>query len=183
MSLNKELEVKFKVDNLEEIKEKIISLGGVGGEEVFQKTIRLDTPNDDLMKRGIFLRTRKEEQDIMTVKIKKKENKKLFERDEYEIKIEDADKTAAMLKILGFSKERILEKYRTTFDFKKRDVKVMLDRLPFGNYMEIEGETEADIDKMITDLDLPDQERIVNTYWGLLKEIDGPDKKDAIFRL
>jgi len=181
MTLNKEIEVKFEVSDPEETKKNIIFLGGVGSGEFFQRTIRLDTPNDDLMKRGVFLRTRKENEDTITVKVKNKEDKEFYERDEYEIKIEDADKAATMMKILGFSKERILEKYREEFKLEKRNVKVVLDRLPFGNYMEIEGKTGADIEEIITELGLSGYKKIVGTYWDLLREKEGPNMKDAIF--
>jgi inorganic triphosphatase YgiF len=79
---NKEIEVKFKVNVLDQMAEKIKKAGGKGGEEFFQKTIRLDTPNDDLEKRGVFLRVRKEIADTMTVKIKNRKNENFFERDE-----------------------------------------------------------------------------------------------------
>jgi len=178
---NKEIEVKFEIKNVQDIKNKLIKIGGEIGEKVFQRTIKLDTPNEDLMKRGVFLRVRKEDYDVMTVKIKNKEDKELFERDEFEIKIENADKAAQMLKIVGFSFERILEKYRETCIFKNKSVIVVIDKLPFGDYIEIECENKKEIEDMISNLGLLSEKRIVGTYWDLLKEKEGPDKKDAIF--
>lgn len=63
----------------------------------------------------MFLRVRKEKEDTMTVKIKTKHKSQFFEREEYEIKIEDAERAVEMLKKLGFTREKILEKYRKTF--------------------------------------------------------------------
>lgn len=180
---NKEIEVKFKIENIDDIIEKIKKVGGWGGDEIFQKTIRLDTPNDDLEKKGIFLRVRKEVADTMTVKIKNKHNDNFFEREEYEIKIEDADKAALMLKAVGFLKERILEKYRREFSFEKSDTHVVVDRLPFGNYIEIEGST-TEIEKMIESLSLDSKKRIINTYWDLWRDFsekNGRDKENITF--
>lgn len=60
---------------------------------------------------------------------------------EHETGIDDPDETAAMLKLLGLELTVVYEKKRKTWQV--RDAEVVLDELPFGLYMEIEGEPAA----------------------------------------
>ena len=60
---------------------------------------------------------------------------------EHEIEVSDAEVTSAILNELGLRPRLIYEKYRDTWNF--RSVEVVLDRLPFGEFMEIEGSITA----------------------------------------
>ncbi|HUF04202.1 MAG TPA: class IV adenylate cyclase [Aridibacter sp.] len=60
---------------------------------------------------------------------------------EHETGIDDPDETAAMLELLGLELAVVYEKKRRTWQV--RDAEVVLDELPFGLYMEIEGEAAA----------------------------------------
>lgn len=167
---NKEIEVKFefKIPS-NKIIEKIISdLKMKRIVKTFQRTHRLDTPTQKLRKQGIFMRTREESKgsDTMTIKIKdlKKKRNKYFEREEYEIEIPNAKEMAEMLKIVGFSRERILEKFRVIFQ--KKNLIISVDKLPFGNFIEIEG-TSDKIEKAIKKLGLDNKYKITDAYWVL----------------
>jgi adenylate cyclase class 2 len=74
---------------------------------------------------------------------------------ENETVVEDGDAMAAILAGLGFSPTLVYEKFRDTWRID--DVEVVVDRLPFGLFMEIEG-SESSIKAMeeklqITELD------------------------------
>jgi adenylate cyclase class 2 len=56
---------------------------------------------------------------------------------EHETIVKDASELEMMLEELGFSKCLIYEKRRKTWHFRK--VEIVLDELPFGSFMEIEG--------------------------------------------
>jgi len=56
---------------------------------------------------------------------------------EHESEISDPDSVAAMFSELGFSRRIVYEKRRKTW--KLRNIEIVLDELPFGRYMEIEG--------------------------------------------
>ncbi len=56
---------------------------------------------------------------------------------EYETAVEDAEQIEEILKYLGLTKKLVYEKRRKTWKF--RNAEVVLDELPFGLFMEIEG--------------------------------------------
>lgn len=60
---------------------------------------------------------------------------------EHETGIDDPDEAAAMLELLGLELALVYEKKRRTWQV--REAEVVLDELPFGFYMEIEGEPSA----------------------------------------
>ncbi|QQS41631.1 MAG: class IV adenylate cyclase [Acidobacteriota bacterium] len=60
---------------------------------------------------------------------------------EHETGIDDPDEAAAMLELLGLELAVVYEKKRRTWQV--LDAEVVLDELPFGFYMEIEGDPPA----------------------------------------
>lgn len=164
-----EVEVKFKIVDLNSLEEKIKTAGAKElHRNIFQKTIRLDTSNESLKEKGVFLRVRDGEKRVMTVKSKLPGASENFkERQELEIEVSDVTLAEKMLESLGFTKKWIMEKYRTEYEL--AGTILALDHLPFGDYLEIEGEKE-EIEKVISLLELTDQERLVGAYWDLFDE-------------
>ena len=164
-----ETEVKFKVKDLSELERKIISVGSKElHKNVFQKTIRMDTPEESLLKRGVFLRVRDGEKKIMTVKSNiLGSDEKFKERQELEIEVSDISMAEKMMSELGFTKKWVMEKYRTEYELNKTIL--ALDKLPFGNYLEIEGDKNQ-IEETIKILGLENEKRITSTYWHLFDE-------------
>lgn len=109
---------------------------------VFQRTVRMDTLEEDFEKKGIFIRTREEDlENIVTLKQKiENSDKDVLSRKEYETTIGDAQIIREIFEILGLKKSWIMEKYRIQGKYK--DVTITLDELPFGLFMEIEGDTD-----------------------------------------
>ncbi len=60
---------------------------------------------------------------------------------EYETEVSDAHATGKIIEGLGFVKSLVYEKRRKTWRFKM--VEIVLDELPFGLFMEIEGSITA----------------------------------------
>lgn len=164
-----ETEVKFKIQDLEELEKKIKLVKGKElHRNVFQRTVRMDTSDEQLIKRGVFLRVRDGEKKIMTVKSKLSGGDEKFkERQELEIEISDVKLAEKMMFELGFTKKWIMEKYRTEYEL--IGTILALDKLPFGNYLEIEGDKDS-IEKAIRILGLENEERITNTYWHLFDD-------------
>jgi len=133
----------------------------------FQRTTRMDTPGMELEKKGVFLRVRSGFENTVTLKRKISDNKDVFERQEIETEVKDIDKLADIFDILGFSKRLILEKYRMEFDYK--GLKIALDELPFGFYVELEGEPEK-IAEVAKELNLDISKKIIVTYWDLFED-------------
>ena len=161
-----EIEVKFQIQDPGLLEQLILSIGGrVKHEEVFQRTVRFDTPEKELEKMGIFMRVRVGEKNVMTVKKKKSSaDSNYFERNEWETEIGDPEILIDMLKTLGFSRLLIMEKYRKSYDLD--GVTISIDRLPFGNFIETEGE-KGKIEETIKALKLDQTSRVTVTYWDL----------------
>lgn len=164
-----EKEVKFKVDDPKGLIGLLKSKSAEKVSGMFQRTTRMDTPNMDLEKKGIFLRVRTGDKSIVTLKkkINDKADSDLFERLELETEVKDTQVLADVFEQLGFSKRLVMEKYRVNYKYK--NTTLSLDELPFGNYIEIEGEPK-DISTVIKDLELNFSNRINVTYWDLFEE-------------
>jgi len=161
-----EKEIKLKIDNLNEFIARLKSKAEFVG-EAFQKTIRVDTPGKDLEKKRIFLRVRSGFSNVLTLKKKNQNNDNVFAREEIEIKIGDVEKMAEILVNLGFSKQLIMEKYRS--EWKYNDTVISVDKMPFGVYVEIEGE-EGKIYETARYLGLDPDKKITVTYWDLFED-------------
>ena len=177
-----EIEIKIKVDSKkkQEIKERL----GEFTATVKETTYGFFTKNEESIEKGIFPRIKKygNGTGLLTVKIRKKDNKNYFQRDEYEKKIKDIEWYRNFLKILGYEKEIIFEKERETRQL-KNGVILCLDRLPFGDFIEIEGEEDL-IEKTVKELGLERQERITVAYlvlWESYRNDNGIKEKNCIF--
>lgn len=163
---NREIEIKFKIDKADSIRAILKNRKAQFFGRVFQRTVRFDTPNDDLEKRDQFLRTRTGFKNTITFK-QKIENKKFKARKEIEFEISDPEKMNAILENLGFTKVLIMEKYREKW--RLNNAEIVIDKLPMGTFIEIEGKEKA-IKEMVEILRLNFKDRITSTYWDLWKE-------------
>ncbi len=171
----KEIEVKFKVADFEPFRKALKKRRAKFLGRAFEKTIKFDTPNGFLRRHDLWIRTRSGFKNVLTLKEKVgRENKRFKQREETEIEISDIEKMGQILKRLGFSKTLIMEKYREKW--RLENVEIVLDRLPFGNFMEIEGSPNS-IKRTERILRLNQEERIIATYWHLW---DGIRKKKGI---
>jgi len=164
---NIEIEIKVEIDNLENFISKLLKTNAKFLGRDFQRTVRMETPNMDLEKKKLFLRVRSGFGNIVTLKVKNKDNKNFMQRDEYETEVKDIDTLSEIFSILGFSKRLILEKYRVNFLFK--EVKISIDELPFGIYVELEGD-ENYINEVAEELGLDTTKGITVTYWDLFED-------------
>lgn len=162
-----EKEIKVKVADPKTLLERLLRDGAVILNKSKEKTIRLDTPNMDLEKRGVFLRVRSGSKNTITMKEKIGEDKNIRSRKETEFEIGDVDQMAYILEKLGFTFIRIMEKYRINLQYK--GAVLSIDEMPFGMYLEIEG-TEEEVGKIATELGYSENDRILETYWGLFEE-------------
>ncbi len=165
-NINREIEIKFKIKTPNSIRRILKNQGAKFIGKAFEKTLRFDTPNDDLAKDKKFLRIKTGFKNVITFK-KKIASKKFKEREEIEFEIADPKKMRFILENLGFTKVRIMEKFREKWHL--NNAEVVIDKLPMGNFIEIEGE-EKSIRKVVNILGLNFEDRITATYWDLWKE-------------
>lgn len=101
---------------------------------------------------------------ILTYKRRIQSNFDVKQSIEHETEVESAEVLENILSCLGFEKTLVYEKRRRTW--KLRDVEVVLDELPFGLYMEIEG-SMAGIGEAEMYLGAEDFEVVHETYPNL----------------
>ena len=164
-----EIEIKIKIDKdkLHQLEEKLYSPVIKSPNWIFERTYGFFS--DTSREQGIFPRVKVRGNSCMAgVKIKNQENKSYFIREEYEFEMPELE-AIKMWKDLGFKEVRIFEKLRKLYD-SYREYSVCLDRLPFGIYVEVEGD-EDKIEEVIKELDLGKYERITKAYLRLADEL------------
>lgn len=161
-----EIEIKFKIENPNFLRKILKNQGAKFLGKTFERTFRFDTPDSKLEKNKKFLRIRTGFKNVITLK-KKIKSKKFKKREEIELEIADPEKMKIILEILGFTKIRVMEKYREKW--RLHGVEIVIDKLPVGNFIEIEGK-EKSIKEIVDILGLDFKNRITKTYWDLWKE-------------
>lgn len=92
-------------------------------------------------KRAVLRLRRIGERTILTYKERVQNDSDIKQQLEYETEIADFDESVKIFESLGFYRSMVYEKRRKTWHF--REVEIVLDELPFGNFMEIEGSITA----------------------------------------
>jgi adenylate cyclase class 2 len=167
MSSSHEIEIKFRVTDLDSLVELLRKLGL---EQVTPRTHEMNTlydlPGHPLRNRGDLLRLRKYgESWVLTHKSKSKEKDGPHKtRIETETRVEDGEKMEAILRALQFEPSFRYEKFRA--EWKGKEGHVVIDETPIGNLAEIEGPPEW-IDSMARDLGIDNKDYITETYGGL----------------
>jgi len=94
--------------------------------------------NDFLKDKGAVVRIRKTQRsNTLTYKQFVSANSAGKQHIEHESIVDKPDEVAQLIEHLGFERRMVYEKRRKTWKF--REVEIVLDELPFGLYMEIEG--------------------------------------------
>ena len=141
-----EKEVKFLVSDLLSIENRIRSLGGVVVQErVYEKNLRLDTPDRKLSLARQVLRLRQDKRIRLTYKGPADPASAISERPEHEIVISNLEQGQRILESLGYEVITIYEKYRASYML--TNCEISLDEMPYGNFIEIEGPEKTAIKK------------------------------------
>lgn len=161
----KEIEIKFKIGNPARIRKELKKARANFIGKAFERTIRFDTKDKTLEKEGKFLRVRTGFKNVITFKRKiAKKSRGFKEREEIEFEISDPKEMENILGNLGFIRKLIMEKYREKWQWGSAEI--VIDKLPFGNFIEIEGSKKS-IQKTIKLLGLRLADGLTATYWGL----------------
>ena len=138
----KEIEAKFYVLDLDRIKSRLQTLEAhLIQERVLETNIRFDLPDGGLSSEGRVLRLRQDTDARLTYKGPGTSKGGVLSRTEIEFVLEDFDKARLFLEALGYQRSFYYEKYRTTYELQVSEATthIMLDELPYGNFVEIEG--------------------------------------------
>jgi len=136
-----ETEVKFCVFNLSQIEVRLRELKThLFASRTLEVNLRFDTFNGDLKREARVLRLRKDDRVRLTYKDNSQQIEGALSRREIEFVVDNFDSAKGFIEALGYQVAFIYEKYRTTFEY--IGAHIMLDELPYGNFVEIEGELE-----------------------------------------
>ena len=169
-----EIEKKYRLDKklLIGLATKLIELGAKFTYETFEENYLYK--GGVLDERAAVLRLRKSDRKTQLTHKEKTGTEGEFKHQiEFETEVTDVDATEAIIEKLGYTLAIVYEKHRKAWEF--GDVEIVLDELPFGYYMEIEGSMD-DITKMekllkITGLETEARgyPRLTTKYGKLLK--------------
>lgn len=133
-----EIEVKFYVRDLASVARRVEAAGARKTiERVREVNLRFDTPDGALTRKRQVLRLRQDFNAVMTFKGPAQPGEEVSNRQEIEFQLSDFTAAWHLLEALGYQVAVIYEKYRTTYQLD--DLTIVLDEMPFGFFVEIEG--------------------------------------------
>ena len=165
-----EKEIKLYVVDLGKIESRLKDLGA----EVIQNrgletNLRFDLPDYRLEREHKALRLRFDTHARLTYKGPSVLEDGALTRTEYEVDVDDFDTAALLLEALGYIVTVQYEKYRTTYAF--QDCMIMLDELPIGNFVEIEGPHSETLAAIARDIGLDAKRAIPMSYIELFNQL------------
>jgi adenylate cyclase class 2 len=167
---DKELEVKFHVGDLAEIEKQLVKLGATLVQpRTHEYNLRFDTPSGDLAQAESMLRLRRDAGSHVTFKGPSSTLGGVLARQEIEFEVSNFTSAQKLIEALGFRSKFVYEKYRTTYGLD--GLKVTLDEMPYGLFVEIEGKEAAPIQKAANQLNLDWQERLPETYISIFRRL------------
>jgi adenylate cyclase class 2 len=180
---DQELEVKFFLADLEGIEKRLSKIGAnLIQPRTHEYNLRFDTPAGDLSQASRVLRLRRDSGSHLTYKGPSETLEGVLARQEIEFEINNFDAARRFIEALGFRSKFVYEKFRTTYDL--QGFKITLDEMPYGHFIEIEGQEASAIQDTARRLELDWDAAIPETYISLfrrLKELSGFPFADLTF--
>jgi adenylate cyclase class 2 len=165
-----EMEVKFYLNDSASFEQRLRSIGAsLIQPRTFETNLRFDTPNLDLTRDHRVLRLRQDQGIYLTYKGPSQPGEAVAIRQEIEIEVNDFDSTRLFLEALGYQVNIIYEKWRTKYLL--NDLEIDLDEMPFGHFVEIEGDDSVRIERMAAMLALNWGGRVTDSYIKLFERV------------
>jgi adenylate cyclase, class 2 len=170
MNNTQETEAKFHVKDPGKIRSRLDELKATLIQpRVHEVNLRFDTSNGDLRRAKQVLRLRQDEQAHMTFKGPASKQGRVMSREEIEFVVEDFERAKQFIEALGYQQSAFYEKYRATYELDEHHI--MLDELPYGDFVEIEGEDIKSIRKISDKLGLRWEAAIEASYLALFERV------------
>lgn len=168
-----EVEVKIHIGDLEAFRARLAKAEATVIAERYRERNQLYTsPHRDFEQEGIVLRLRRDAENKIALKTPSHDTTQgTNTRNEFETTIGDMQVMDDILRQLGYKHGPFYEKYRTIYVLPGSNAEIMVDELPFGNFVEIEG-TPGAIEDAIQRLGLEGAHRIHTNYAGLLRAVE-----------
>lgn len=165
-----ETEVKFYVRDLKRVEERVQALGARSVQaRVYEVNLRYDLPDGSLRQGGKVLRLRLDERARLTFKGPSQRSDGVLSRVEFETALDDFEAGKKILEALGYLPVATYEKYRSTYELGK--LHIMLDELPYGDFVEIEGLDVPALQKASGELGLDFSAAIPASYLALFENL------------
>lgn len=169
MTATTETEVKLYVTDHEQIQSRLTALGAtLLHPRVFERNVRYENAAETLTSQGIVVRLREDSRVRLTYKSPGIVQDGIISRFEAEVDVSDFETMEVILGKLGYHPYMIYEKYRTTYTL--ADTEVVLDEMPYGHFVEIEGHQTA-IEAVLGSLHLLDTPRMPASYARLFDNV------------
>ena len=167
---NQEIESKFYVRSLAALEARLQTLGAVCIlPRGFEYNLRFDNQAHSLQRQSKVLRLRKSDDIRMTYKGPGERIGGALSRTEIEVVVSDFDSAQKILESLGYHVAATYEKYRAMYQLNEN--LITLDELPYGLFVEIEGETPEQIQALAKKLQLNPEKAIPASYQGLFEQV------------
>lgn len=169
MNAYTETEVKLYTPDLEAVKQRLKKAGAkLAAKRVYERNVRYENAEKTLTAQGIVVRLREDTRVRLTYKDGGTTQNGVVSRTEIEVEVSDFDAMETMLGKMGYTPYMIYEKYRTTYELD--DTEIVLDELPYGHFVEIEGEQSV-IESVIKRLELSEAARFDGSYSVLFERV------------
>ena len=165
-----EIEVKFFVADLGVVRRRLRTAGATpGAPRVYERNVRFDTADEALLARQALLRLRQDTRVRLTYKGPAAQDaaSEAKIREVIELEVADFDRLALIFARLGFGAVQTYEKYRETYRW--GDVEVVLDEMPFGAFVELEGPSDEQLMAAAAALGLDWSRRVLANYLALME--------------
>lgn len=165
-----EVEVKFYLHNLPAFEQRLRSIGAeLIQPRVHEINLRYDTPDAALSRAHRVLRLRMEQRALLTYKGPAEPGQSVSVRQEIEIEVSNFTSASHLLEALGYQVIVMYEKQRTTYLL--NNVRVTLDEMPYGTFIEIEGHDAASIQAVAESLQLDWDARVIDSYLQIFQHL------------
>lgn len=168
-----ENEVKVCVDSFSDVRKRLVKMRAKRVSSVNEKNVLYDVSGAVLRKEDMGLRLRCEKDKdngsvrvMITVKGPRMEGR-MKRRNEFEVHVSGFKRAHELLCAVGFQRALRYEKVREIWVFGKTEV--CLDTLPFGLYVEIEGD-EKDVLSVAKKLGFGGGDFICSNYFDIARE-------------
>lgn len=171
MSAYQEIEIKLGVDDLAAVAKRLEQLGAtLHKPRLYERNVRYENADKTLTQQEIVVRLRQDDRIRLTYKEPSQpvDDSGTQTRFEAEVEVSDFNAMETILGKLGYQPYLVYEKYRTTY--RLDETEIVLDELPYGNFVEIEGSIQA-IQAMIERLELKAARRYDTNYIGLFERV------------
>jgi adenylate cyclase class 2 len=177
--MDQEIEVKFLLKDLTALIQKIDQLNlSCTQKRVHEFNLRYDLPDGHLVAKKQVLRLRQDTQALLTFKGPGVLDEGVLLRKEIEVSVSDFDTARRLLEALGYQVIMMYEKYRA--NYLMDGVVLSVDETPFGLFIELEGESPAQVKSAASLLGLDWRQRINLSYSALLDQYNKNTKN--VFR-